>query len=149
MQFHFLHSDVQSTQPSWLIPSNASLLRQIVALYQHEGWWHAPVDTDALLLNLINNSHCFLIAVSDNQDVVAMGRAISDRTSDAYIQDVAVRFDHRKSGLGTAIITRIIKRLQSDGITWIGLISEKDSHSFYQKIGFTPLSGAIPMIYRS
>lgn len=148
MHFHFLHSDIQPPQPSWLSPSNASLLRQIVVLYQNEGWWHASVDTDGQLMTLIDNSHCFLIAVTDDQQVVAMGRAISDRVSDAYIQDVAVRVDHRKSGIGTAMITRIIQRLQSDGITWIGLISEKDSHLFYQKLGFTPLSGAIPMIYR-
>ena len=147
MQFYFLPSDIPAMQP--IVPhlENSRLLSQIVSLYQEQGWWNDATDTHNLLVQLIANSHCFLIGVTDGPKVVAMGRAISDRTSDAYIQDVAVQRGYRKAGMGTAVITRIIERLQSDGITWIGLISEKNSHPFYEKIGFTRLPGAFPMIY--
>ena len=149
MQFHFLHSDILAMESSRPNLETSSLLSQIVLLYQNEGWWNDTVDTHALLKKLIANSHCFLVAVTDAQEVIAMGRAISDRTSDAYIKDVTVRKDYRNTGIGTEIITRIIERLQSDGITWIGLIAEKGSCSFYQKIGFIQFADAIPMIYRS
>ncbi len=81
-----------------------------------------------------------------DREIVGMGRSISDRTSDAYIQDVTVKKDFRGQGIGTYIIRMIINRLQSDGISWIGLIAERDSRGFYEPIGFKSMINSTPMI---
>ncbi len=86
------------------------------------------------------------MVAQDGQEIVGMGRAISDRASDAYIQDVTVRKKFRSQGVGTNMIRLIINRLQSDGIFWIGLIAEKGSHGFYEPIGFKPMINSTPMI---
>lgn len=75
-----------------------------------------------------------------------MGRAISDRISDSYIQDVTVQENFRGRGVGTRIVRMIIERLHKDGIYWIGLIAEKGSHGFYEPIGFKKMPDSIPMI---
>ncbi len=124
----------------------ASLHTQIIGLYRQAGWWNDARETPQLLERLIRGSHCFLTAVSPQGIVVGMGRAISDRTSDAYIQDVTVREDFRGVGIGSAIITRIVERLAAEGIAWVALIAERNSHAFYEKLGFSPMPDSVPML---
>jgi aralkylamine N-acetyltransferase len=119
-------------------------IQQITELYRSEGWWDG-LDKPEIVLRIIQGSHCFMIARHD-QEIVGMGRSISDRTSDAYIQDVTVKKNFRRQGIGTHIIRMIINRLQQDGIFWIGLIAEKGSHGFYETIGFKQMINATPMI---
>jgi spermidine synthase len=119
-------------------------MEQITALYRSQGWWDGAENPD-LVRRIIQGSHCFMVAQL-GREIVGMGRAISDRTSDAYIQDVTVKKSFRGKGIGTYIIRMIIKRLQLDGVFWIGLIAEKGSHGFYEPIGFKPMINSIPMI---
>ncbi|OGS10817.1 MAG: hypothetical protein A2234_00410 [Elusimicrobia bacterium RIFOXYA2_FULL_58_8] len=126
--------------------ADAAVLGQIITLYRAQGWW-APGDKPALLKRLIKGSHCFLLA-KKNGVLVGMGRAISDGVSDAYIQDVAVLRSERGTGAGSAIIKALKKRLKADGIGWIGLIAQDDSHSFYSRLGFRELKRAKPMLLK-
>ncbi|MDX9788611.1 MAG: GNAT family N-acetyltransferase [Desulfobacterales bacterium] len=117
---------------------------QILSLYEAAGWWRPDPEAPKLLLRLIAGSHCFLVAEAKG-DIIGMGRAISDGVSDAYIQDVTVRPDFKKLGIGSRIVTKIAERLKKDGLTWVGLIAERHSHPFYQRIGFFEMPDAIPM----
>jgi GNAT superfamily N-acetyltransferase len=122
--------------------------REIIALYREATWWYADGDDaqDAKRLSaIVRGSHCFAVAEADGR-IVAMGRAISDRFSDAYIQDVAVREDRRGQGLGTAIVEALVARLTADGLGWIGLIAERHSEHFYTRMGFSPMAGATPLL---
>ncbi len=115
------------------------LLDQLISLYRQEGWWKEPPDSRQSLRALIRNSHVFAAAVTEDGQVLGMGRAISDRTSDAYIQDVAVRLDSRNRGIGKAVVSFLVEELRRSGMTWIGLISQNHSYPFYRKLGFNPM----------
>lgn len=78
-----------------------------------------------------------------------MGRAISDRASDAYIQDVTVVPGFQRRGIGSAIIRKLIERLHRDGLFWIGLIAERNSHGFYERLGFKRMADAAAMLMES
>ena len=121
---------------------------RIVSLYRAEGWWYPGEDGDkdaARLSAIVSGSHCFAVAEQDN-GIVGMGRAISDRFSDAYIQDVAVRRDCRGQGIGTAIVSALVSRLESDGLGWIGLVAERSTEPFYYRLGFAPMPGATALL---
>jgi len=122
-------------------------IRQIISLYKAQGWWDAAGDgrQEQLAVRLIAGSHCFVIA-TDDKDIVGMGRAISDGVSDAYIQDLSVRHDCRKQGIGTLILKKLLERLYADGIAWIGLIAEPGSEILYRHAGFQDMSPFIPML---
>ncbi len=120
------------------------ILAQILALYRDQGWWEGDGNPDALA-RLIAGSHCFLLAL-DQDRVVGMGRAISDRASDAYIQDVTVRKEYRGNRIGGRIVRTIVERLRADGLSWIGLIAEKGSKKFYEPFGFETMPDATPML---
>ena len=75
-----------------------------------------------------------------------MGRALSDGSSDAYIQDMAVLPAERGSGAGSALLKALMARLKRDGIKWVGLIAQDNSEYFYRKAGFKTLKKARPML---
>ena len=120
-------------------------IHQILSLYKQEGWWIESRDDVDLLKRIVAGSHCFLI-VEDGNMVVGMGRAISDGTSDAYIQDVAVEVNYRGRGIGTEVVKRLLKRLNQDGVNWVGLIAERGSHPFYERLGFGIMPDSTPMV---
>jgi spermidine synthase len=78
-----------------------------------------------------------------------MGRAISDRASDAYIQDLAVRFAFRGNGIGTRMVNELITRLRSDGLGWIGLVAEAGTWDFYRRTGFAEMPGSVLMLKKN
>jgi ribosomal protein S18 acetylase RimI-like enzyme len=130
---------------AFLSRSTKEQTRQIINLYQAEGWWSIGDTSDEIVEKIIKGSHCFVAALEDDQ-IIGMGRAISDRASDAYIQDVTVSDSYRGRGIGSEIIKQLISRLHADGLGWIGLIAEKNSRAFYERLGFDPMSDATPML---
>lgn len=131
----------------FIVEPSQENIRQIIELYQAEGWW-SPAESGTghkVVTDLVKGSHCFAAAIEADR-IIGMGRAISDRASDAYIQDVTVEKKYRGRGVGSEIIKKIISRLEADGIGWIGLIAEKNSHPFYRRLDFKAMDDAIPML---
>ena len=117
---------------------------QITLLYRQAGWWEKSDDDPAHVRRIIDGSHFFIVVIEDGH-IIGMGRAISDRASDAYIQDVTVLSTHRKKGFGSQIVKRLVDRLETAGLMWIGLIAEKNTSRFYERIGFQKMRDATPM----
>ncbi|MFA4915735.1 MAG: GNAT family N-acetyltransferase [Syntrophales bacterium] len=132
---------------TFIVKPNSDQIRQIIALYRMQGWWSKDTDNYDLVAHITAGSHCFLAAVEDGK-IIGMGRAISDRSSDAYIQDVTVHDSHRGQEIGTNILEKIVARLHADGLQWIGLIAEKGSSDFYHRIGFELMPDATPMLFK-
>lgn len=122
-------------------------LDDIVALYRSGGWWKESYDK-SLLKPMIEGSFAFAVALDREKRAVGMGRAISDGVSDAYIQDVVVLREYRGRGIGSEIIARLCTYCKNRGLVWIGLIAEPGTRKFYQRIGFDPMEGHVPMLYK-
>jgi len=121
-------------------------IREITDLYRAQGWWQAGDNENPQLIpRLIAGSHCFVIALEED-DIVGMGRAISDGVSDAYIQDLTVRREYRNRGIGLRILQTLLERLRDDGLHWIGIIAEPGSFDVYRRAGFQEMSACIPML---
>lgn len=127
--------------------NNSVEIEQIKQLYLSNGWIEAgDGETEALIQSIISHTYCFAIA-KDGDRIIGMGRSISDGVSDAYIQDVTVLPEYRKSGIGGLIIGFLVDYMHAQGISWIGLISEPGYESFYQKQGFKIMQSYTPFIY--
>ncbi len=121
---------------------------RLTQLYRLAGWWTDEADNPSLVAGIVAGSHCFLVA-RQAKTIIAMGRAISDRISDAYIQDVTVDPAFRKQGVGSRMVAALVARLEADGIGWIGLIAERKTHPFYRPLGFSPMADSVPMLKTS
>ncbi len=121
----------------------------VLELYRLQGWWGPPTDHDPELAEaIIRGSHCFVVASHEGK-IIGMGRAISDRASDAYIQDLVVRLAFRGKGIGTGMVNEIIGRLRQDGLGWIGLVAEEGTWDFYRRAGFAEMPGSILMLKKN
>lgn len=139
-------SNKNTVRCTFLREPNERQIRQIIELYQAQGWWQTGDDSrEHLISRLIAGSHCFVIA-TDEKNIVGMGRAISDGISDAYIQDLTVLLDRRRQGIGKLILQTLLERLQTDGIAWIGLVAEPGSDTLYRHAGFREMPASIPML---
>jgi len=130
---------------TFLVSPTPVQLQQIIALYRTEGWWSEASDDPDLAARIIAGSHCFMI-VTGGSEIIGMGRALSDGASDAYIQDVTVKKACRGHGIGTRIIEKLVERLHQDGLEWIGVIAEKNSYQFYERLGFKKMPNSVPML---
>jgi len=121
--------------------------QSVKKLYRQAGWWdeddQAP-DAAARIDAMVRGSFCFAGAFA-GEEMIGMGRAISDGASDAYIQDVTVLKEFRGQRIGGRIIRAISKNLVSRGIGWIGLVAEPGTQAFYRRLGFEALEGFFPM----
>jgi spermidine synthase len=115
----------------------------VIRLYKDAGWWEDDFEP-SFIPEMVTGSRFFAVAEADGM-VVGMGRALSDGSSDAYIQDVVVLKEYRGHGIGSKIIREIIAALKADGVDWIGLIGEPGTQSFYEKLGFHLMKGYVPM----
>ena len=119
-------------------------LDQLISLYREQGWWDGS-DSKRMLRRMIKDSHCFMIALEDGR-VAAMGRAINAYSREAYLHDVAVFREFRGRDIGSALVSRLARRLKADGIRWIGLIASSNSAPFYRRLGFRSPAGAKAMM---
>ncbi|MBI9075845.1 MAG: GNAT family N-acetyltransferase [Desulfatibacillum sp.] len=120
-------------------------IARIVALYMGQGWWEEGKEGPELVARIVAGSHCFAVA-EENGLIVGFGRAISDRASDAYVQDVLVAPEFRGKGIGRLIVRELTEKVHGDGLRWIGVIAEQGSAPFYTSLGFKEMTGAAPML---
>lgn len=123
-------------------------IARLTGLYRLAGWWTDEADNPPLVAGIVSGSHCFLVARRAGT-IIGMGRAISDRISDAYIQDVTVDPAFRGQGIGSRMVAELVARIEADGIGWIGLIAERKTHPFYRPLGFSPMADSLPMLKTS
>jgi len=119
-------------------------------MIRYEWVWRPAPKTLAGIAGLYKamGSHCFLVARSGGR-LVGMGRAISDRVSDGYIQDVFVRPSLRGRGVGAELVRRLALRLRIDGLGWIGLIAADGTWPFYAGLGFRKMRRHDPMRFQA
>jgi aralkylamine N-acetyltransferase len=123
-------------------------VHEIADLYRAGGWWKEEYSPDDLHA-LIRGSYLFAVAVHRTSGrAVGMGRVISDGVSDGYIQDLVVLPVCRGSGVGKMIVATLVAECKKNGVTWIGLIAEPETEPFYQPLGFLPMAGHVPLLYR-
>ena len=117
----------------------------IKKIYLAVGW--ADETCDVLILSqLAEKSTIFVGAFDDsNNELIGMGRVLSDGISDACIQDVAVLPQYRNQGIGKAIIKLLSQECLSRGIDWVQLIASPAGKKLYESCGFEVMDGYVPM----
>jgi len=121
---------------------------EIADLYRAGGWWKEEYRSEELP-HLIRGSFLFAVAIEQKTGrAVGMGRIISDGVSDGYIQDLVVLPAFRNLGVGSKIISELVKTGREKGLTWIALVAEPGTEEFYQPLGFNKMDGYVPMILK-
>ena len=129
----------------------------ITAIHQFlatESHWALGTDI-ATVRRSIENSLSFAVLDRDQQ-VVAFGRVVSDKTTFAYITDVFVIRSHRGRGLAAMLVEAMLAHPDLQGLRQWALKS-RDASGLYQRYGFERLPesrlymqrpGSLPPDYR-
>jgi len=103
--------------------------------YLTTSYWAKGIDK-ATIERAIANSLCLGIYDKDKQ--IAFGRAITDRSTFAYLADVFVLEEYRGHGIGKWLIDCFLEHDQLQGLRrW--LLATLDAHGLYRQKGFVPL----------
>ncbi len=114
----------------------------VARLYRIAGWIAEEGDTGFLPVMLKNS---FAVAAAfDGGKLVGMMRALSDGVSDAYMLDLVVDPEYRKTGIGREIMNVLSEYLKSCGIDWIVLVGAPDTENFYGRTNARRMDGYVP-----
>lgn len=122
-------------------------INQIINLYKEAGWWDSEDEKNPQIVKKILKGSFLFVGAFYNKKLIGMARVISDKASDAYIQDLVVLKNFRKRKVGKKLILFILDFLQNKGIKWIALISTPNFSEFYKKLGFKVMEDYTPMIF--
>ena len=104
-------------------------------LFETTGWnnvYKAPPDA----LHQALQQSWYTMSTYDTGRLVGFGRVVSDGVLYAMIYDLIVIPSHRRRGIGSEILRRLVARCQEAGIREVQLFSSAGKSEFYQKRGF-------------
>jgi GNAT superfamily N-acetyltransferase len=102
-----------------------------VDITDKEGWGYSE-DDFRVMMELA--PHGCLVGESDEERVGMLTTVNYGRT--AWIGNVVVGSDHRRTKLGTELVNHAVSYLRREGVDIVGLYSYLDAISFYERIGF-------------
>jgi ribosomal protein S18 acetylase RimI-like enzyme len=102
-----------------------------------EGWPNPP--TPETHLRILRASSHLVLAVESSRQVVGFVTAISDGVLFAYISLLEVLPSHRRRGIGSHLMRRLIERLR--GIYAMNLHCDPQLRPFYESLGMHSIPG--------
>ncbi|HEY0259109.1 MAG TPA: GNAT family N-acetyltransferase [Lacisediminihabitans sp.] len=122
--------------PSFVIDTGAAVVEgDVVSLYESVGWTAYTRDA-ALLMRAISRSSFVATAREEDGRLLGLVRAVSDDTTICYVQDLLVRPDVQRTGIGRALVAEVLTRFGT--LRQIVLMTDDEARqrAFYQSLGF-------------
>ena len=113
-------------------------MTDLVALYSSVGWTNYT-NNPAMLEQAVKASR-WQLAVYDEKELIAYIRLVGDGHSVIFVQDLLVRPDHQRQGIGKKLLTEALATFPT--VYQRLLVTERSEKNlaFYQSLGFVELS---------
>ncbi len=109
---------------------------KVTAMLQN-AFWSIGIKKEEVIKGAINSA-LVVGSFSSYNEQIGYARAVSDKTRFAYIMDVFVDERFRKQGIGQSMVKYILIHPDMQDVShW--LLSTKDAHGVYEKVGFKKL----------
>ena len=98
-------------------------------------YWAKGIDKSTVVKALANS---LCLGVFHNGKQIGFGRAVTDRSTFAYLADVFILEEYRGRGLGKWLVDCFLEHEELQGLRrW--LLATLDAHGLYRQKGFVPL----------
>lgn len=111
---------------------------EILPLYAEVGWT-AYTDEPLVLEQGFRNSLLVLAAYEDGT-LVGIVRAVGDGATVVFVQDILVRPDRQRQGIGTALLRAVLSRYPDVRQIQLTTDDTPQTVAFYRSLGFGTLS---------
>ncbi len=109
-------------------------VEEYIMLRESVGWGFP--DSMSIKKGLANSQYA--ICVSAGAEVIGTARVVGDGSTCFYVQDVIVKPQYQHSGIGLAIMGKIMAYITQNACygAIVGLMAAKGKEPFYEKFGF-------------
>jgi predicted acetyltransferase len=109
-------------------------LPPLMNLYTDANWTNYTKNPQTLL-NAISNS-TYVLSVWNNDELIGLIRAVSDRYTILYIQDIIVLNKWKRHGIGSTLVKKTIKKFNN--VRQIVLLTDDTpiTRKFYKSLNF-------------
>ena len=112
-----------------LLSTETESVRQFLG---EHGWGHRTGSAEHFA-QLIKNSQRTAVAVQGEQ-IIGFARGITDGLSNGYLSMVVVDDQHRRAGIGRALVEHIMG--DNPEITWVLRAGREGAEAFFASLGF-------------
>jgi ribosomal protein S18 acetylase RimI-like enzyme len=126
---------------------NAETFPAVLAVYESVEW-AAYTNDESKLKRGLKNSHR-LWGAYDDEDLIGILRTISDGETIVYLQDILVRPDRQRLGIGTQLMLKFLTEYEDFRQKVLLTDNTEAQRSFYESMGFTLVGENLNAYYRS
>ncbi|KGJ72862.1 GNAT family acetyltransferase [Cryobacterium roopkundense] len=120
----------------------------LVGLYGSVGWAAYTNDPHSLARAVDQSS--YVVSARDSAgELLGLARAISDDVSICYLQDILVRPGQQQTGIGRAMVHRVLERYVHVRQKVLITDDEPGQRAFYESIGFVEAHDFAPAPLRA
>ncbi|WP_131105125.1 GNAT family N-acetyltransferase [Ornithinimicrobium sufpigmenti] len=110
---------------------------ELVGLYDAVGWSTYTTDPDVLEAAIEGSTHVVTARYSD--DLLGLARVISDGATIAYLQDVLVRPELQREGVGKALVDAAMAPFTHVRQQVLLTDDEPGQRAFYESLGYAEI----------
>ena len=114
-------------------------LEAILPLYEAVGWTNYT-QNPTMLKEAYKNSLHILAALNEEGKLVGVLRAVGDRASILFIQDILVTPEYQHEGIGTKLLQLTLEKYKNVYQIQLTTDNSMKTISFYESNGFTSLT---------
>ncbi len=111
---------------------------ELVNLYNDLGWTNYTKNPEQLYQAIRNSLK--VITVYDDNELVGLIRGVGDGETILYIQDILVKKDHHRLGLGTKLFHLLVDEYPHVRQKVLLTDNQESTKAFYHKMGFGEVS---------
>lgn len=121
---------------------------QILELYESVGWTNYTQNPDMMKQAL--DASLYTLYAYEGEELLGLVRAVGDGFSSVFIQDLLVKPDHQRKGIGKALMEQVLTSYSHAYQIKLATEASEKNLAFYKSLGFQELKNlaCIGMIYR-
>lgn len=111
-------------------------IKELTELYESVDWTSYSTDPDGLA-RAVDHSDYVITARDADGDLIGLTRCLTDDVHICVIQDVLVRPDHQRTGIGSVMVGRCLR--VHEHVRQITLMTDDEpaTRAFYGALGFS------------
>jgi ribosomal protein S18 acetylase RimI-like enzyme len=109
---------------------------QLIALYNAVNWTAYTNDENKHTLKTAVQNSTYVVTAWNNEQLVGLARVISDDISICYLQDILVRPDYQRLGIGRILLSHCLERFDHVRTMMLLTDNEPKQIEFYKSLGF-------------